>query len=124
MIEIPAEQLMFLGDNALNGRFGQMTHATFKGNIAALDLAIETGTKHYVPGHGALGGSAMVEEYKNYLVTLRTEVSTLLDDGLADYEMKPSLLEKLSSYRDWVGFDGEFGRHISLVYLEVENEMF
>ena len=41
MIEIPERGVLFLGDNAMMGRFGQMRHGTFKGNIAALDLARE-----------------------------------------------------------------------------------
>lgn len=124
MIEIPSENLLFLGDNALNGRFGQMTHATFKGNIASLERAINIQVKQFVPGHGAVSDRSMVINYMNYLKLLRREVSAMQDQDLEDFEMKPLLLKKLSAYTEWGGFNDEFGRHISLVYLELESEKF
>jgi hypothetical protein len=39
---------------------------------------------------------------------------------LADYEIKPIALKKLAAYRDWNGFDSQFGRHINKMLLEVE----
>jgi hypothetical protein len=38
--------------------------------------------------------------------------------------MNPQVIESLSGFRDWVNFQHNVGRHISLVYLEVEAELF
>ncbi len=124
MIEIPSKKLIFLGDNAMMKRFGQMRHGTFKGNIAALDLAIERKAEVYVPGHGPTGGIEVPETFRAYLSILRTEVAKQLDEGLSDFEMKPLVIEALAAYGDWVDFDKLVGKHIGQAYLEVEEEMF
>ncbi len=124
MIEIPSKNLVFLGDNAMMNRFGQMRHGTFKGNIAALDLALETKAQIYVPGHGPSGGPEVPEAYRAYLSILRTEVAKQLDEGLSDFEMKPLVIDALAAYKSWVDFDKLIGKHIGQAYLEVEAEMF
>ncbi|MCW8891385.1 MAG: MBL fold metallo-hydrolase [Sedimenticola sp.] len=124
MIEVPTEELLFLGDNVMSKRFGQMTHGTFKGNIAAIDLALKSRVKNFVPGHGPVGGREMVKSYQTYLSTLREKVAELLDEGLSDFEMKPQIIEALADYTSWSGFDDEIGKHINRAYLEVEAEQF
>lgn len=124
MIEIPAKKLIFLGDNAMMERFGQMRHGTFKGNIAALDLALQQSAEIYVPGHGPSGGPEVAETFRTYLTTLRSEVARQLDEGLSDFEMKPMVIKALADYSDWVDFDRLVGKHINQAYLEVEEEMF
>lgn len=116
--------LIFLGDNAMMKRFGQMRHGTFKGNITALDLAIERNAGIYVPGHGPSGGSEVPETFRRYLSTLREQVAAQLDEGLSDFEMKPIVVEALKEFQDWVDFDQLVGKHISQAYLEVEAETF
>ncbi len=124
MIEVASEDLLFLGDNLLNGRLGQMTHGTFRGNIEALDLALTSSVGQFIPGHGAIGGPEIAHTYRNYLSTLRKQVTSLMEEGLSDYEMKPLITGTIGSITDWAGFEGEIGRHISLAYLEVEQELF
>ncbi|MEN8180796.1 MAG: MBL fold metallo-hydrolase, partial [Pseudomonadota bacterium] len=124
MIEIPSKKLVFLGDNAMMNRFGQMRHGTFKGNIAALDLALQTNAEIYVPGHGPTGGREVPETFRSYLSILRTEVAKQLDEELSDFEMKPLVIEALTAYKNWVDFDRLVGKHINQAYLEVEEEMF
>ncbi|RLJ18673.1 MBL fold metallo-hydrolase [bacterium endosymbiont of Escarpia laminata] len=124
MIEIPAKKLLFLGDNVMAGRLGQMRHGTFKGNIAAIDMALKVDAAIYVPGHGATGGRDVPESYQRYLSTLRNEVAKQLDEGLSDYEIKPIVVELLTDYKGWVDFDMEVGSHVNIAYLEVEAEMF
>ncbi len=124
MIDVPTEDLLFLGDNVMSQRFGQMTHGTFKGNIAAIDLALTSSTKNFVPGHGPVGGREMVKSYQTYLSTLRSKVTELFDEGLSDFEMKPQIVEALADYTTWSGFDDEIGKHINRAYMEVEKEQF
>ena len=124
MLEIPSKKLIFLGDNAMMNRFGQMRHGTFKGNIAALDLALQKSAEIYVPGHGPTGGAEVPEAFRTYLSILRSEVAKQLDEGLSDFEMKPLVVEALAGYQGWVDFDRLVGKHINQAYLEVEEEMF
>ena len=116
--------MLFLGDNAMNHRFGQMDGGTATGNIAALDRALSTEDRVFVPGHGRTGGREVAEVYRDYLTRLKSEVAKHYEEGMSDFEMKPLVIEAMGPFRDWVDFDRNIGRHISLVYLEVEAEQF
>ncbi len=39
-------------------------------------------------------------------------------------QLEPNRVEALAAYRDWVHFDDEVGRHISLAVLEAEQNAF
>ncbi len=124
MIELPRLKVLFLGDNAMSNRLGQMDSGTFGGNIAALDMALSTEAEVFVPGHGRTGGPEVAEIYRRYLTQLKELVATHFEAGLSDFEMKPKVIEGMGAYREWVDFDRNVGRHISLAYLEVESELF
>lgn len=62
--------------------------------------------------------------YRAYLKSLLDMVVELYDEGIESYEMKPRIVEALSDYRDWPGFESRLGGNISRAYLEVEQEEF
>ena len=124
MIELPDKKLLFLGDNVMRDRLGQMDSATFSGNIAAIDMALATQAEIFVPGHGRTGGREVPETYREYLSRLKQLVATYYDEGLSDFEMKPKVIEGMGPFREWVDFERNVGRHVSLAYLEVEAELF
>ncbi len=124
MIEVPQEQVLFLADNANNHRIVRMDDGKFSGNITTLDEAMKIKAKVLVPGHGETGGWEVVQAYRDYLVELRAAVKKYYDAGMSDFEMKPSVAADLVRFKDWPGFDDELGKHISLAYLEIENESF
>jgi len=125
MVEIVEANVMFTGDVVRNGLLGIMENdASFKGNIAAIDYLLGKNFRHYIPGHGTAGGSDVLKSYRAYLDTLRRTVKTLYDQGEADFEMKPEVVQAVSAYKDWAGFDMRVGPHISRAYLEIEKEAF
>lgn len=124
MIEIPDQKVMFLGDNASYRRIIRLDDGHFKGNIKALEVALQTKSKYFIPGHGPSGGADRVGSYKDYLSRVRAGVAELYQEGMPDYEMKDRLLASLQPWQSWAGFDENIGRHISLVYLEIEKEAF
>lgn len=124
MIELPKHKVLFLGDNVMMNRLGQMDGATFSGNIAAIDMALATQCEIFVPGHGKTGGRQVPETYRDYLSLLKEQVAAFYDEGLSDFEMKPKVVEAMAAYHHWVGFERNIGRHVSLAYLEVEAELF
>ncbi len=123
MIEVVEEKVLFLGD-VVRGNLGLMEGSSFKGNIAAIDVALKIGAKHFVPGHGPSGGPEVALTYQNYLKTLLATVQALYQQGFTDFEMKPKVGEALRTYKHWSGFDTMLGLHISYAYLEVEAESF
>lgn len=124
MIEVVEESVLATGDNVLYMRIGRLDDASIRGNIAACDQALELKSKYYVPGHGPSGGADVIEPFCNYLKTLYAKVGELYKEGLSDFEMKDTVVESLSAYRDWSGFSDQVGKHISLAVLEIEQAEF
>lgn len=124
MIEIPERSIAFLGDNVLSGRVPRLDHGNIQGNLAACARIMETGSRHYVPGHGPTGDRSVPETFQRYLEILYTSVKKYYDEGLSDYAMKPQVAEALGDYADWSGFDEQLGKHISLAYLQIEEAEF
>lgn len=124
MIEVVEASVLATGDNALYQRIGRLDDASFRGSIGACDRALDLGLKHYIPGHGPSGGPESVKPFCDYLKKLYAKVTELYDEGLSDFEMKDAVVEHLSDYQDWSGFDDEIGRHISLALLEIERAEF
>lgn len=120
MIHVVEEGLLFLGDNVMNGRFGRMDEGSFRGNIAACERAQAVPAKVFVPGHGRTAGKEIVAAYRDYLATLFETARLEYDKGKQDYEMKDAIRAKLARFTGWVGFDLNFGRHISVAVLEIE----
>jgi glyoxylase-like metal-dependent hydrolase (beta-lactamase superfamily II) len=120
MIHVVEESVLILGDNVMNGRFGGMNDGTFRGNIAACDRALAVPAKIFVPGHGRTAGKEIVATYRDYLSILFETARIEYDKGKQDYEMKDAIREKLARFTGWIGFDLNFGRHISVAVLEIE----
>ncbi len=124
MLYVEERGVLFLGDNAANGRILRLEGGSFVGNIAALDRALATDARVFVPGHGPSGGPAVAARYRDYLQTLYATAQQGVDDGLADFELRPRLMPRLTPWRDWTGFDHELGPHINTAFLEAEAAAF
>jgi len=122
MIEHIGSKTLFLGDNDLMHRFGRFDGTSdMHGNIKALEYAIDLGLNHYVPGHGPSGNAEnAVKPFLNYLLIVQDEVKKGYEEDLADYEIKPTAIKQLSEYTDWHGFEGQIGKHIGKMLLEIE----
>lgn len=124
MLHIPALDTVFLGDTAGFGRILRLNDGNFAGNIEALDMAIAIKAKTYVPGHGQTGSVESAMEYRDFLSTLYEGVKPFVEEGVADYEIKPQLEPKLDRWKNYSGFDEYVGNFISLAYLEIEGAQF
>jgi len=124
MIEVVEDSLLATGDNALYKRIGRMDDGSFRGNLAACEQARELQLQHYIPGHGPSGGPEVIKPFCNYLQVLYEKVAELYEQGLSDFEMKDAVVESLSAFQDWSGFEDEIGKHISLALLEIEQAEF
>ena len=124
MIEFVEDSLMFTGDNVSFERIIRLDDGSFRDNIAACQHAIDLGLKHYVPGHGPTGDVNIVKEQKRYLDVLYSEAGKYYEEGLSDFEMKDQIVEQLTDFHGWNGFDEQVGKHISLAILEIERAAF
>ncbi len=122
MIEYPERKTLFAGDivvygSTVSGARPQDFSAT--GQITAVEHALGLPVDIYVPGHGPTGGREIPEATKRFLEILYQSVQRYYDEGLADFEMRDQVVEELSEFSDWSGFD-QIGRLISYVYQQVE----
>jgi len=125
MIHVQPGNVVFLGDNAFNRRMGRMDDGNFQGNIEALNIAIAMQGDVYVPGHGPTTSDlSSAQDYRDYLQLIYDETAVHFEDGLSDYEIKDLIIDKFTRWSDWPGFEDQLGRHISLVYLEIEENAF
>lgn len=123
MLEIVEEKVFLFGDNLRDNNMSQFM-ASFAGNLAALDRGEKLNAKVYVPGHGKSGDKSIIDQYRKFIVALKSEVKKHYEEGLSDFEMKPKVIKALAKYQGWSGLEENIGRLISLAYLEVENESF
>lgn len=125
MIEVPEKSLLFLGDNANNKRIVRMDDASFSGLINGLQqIKARTEAKVLVPGHGQTGGWEIVDQNLDYLTIVYGGVQELFEEDVSDFEMKPTISDRLGDFQDWAGLDDELGKHISIAYLQVEADAF
>jgi glyoxylase-like metal-dependent hydrolase (beta-lactamase superfamily II) len=116
---------IFLGDVGLHQRIGRMDGGNFKGNIEALDRAIALRADVYVPGHGpTTQGDSSAQLYRDYLSLLYEETERWYEEGFTDFEIKDKIRPAFKQWEHWDGFDVAFGRHVSLIYLEIEEASF
>ena len=123
MLEIPEENVLIAGD-VLRIRNLSPFMSSFKGNLNALDMIEKMNAKVYVPGHGPGGDKSIINEPRQFINNLKSEVKKHYEQGLSDFEMKPKVIKALAKYKNWSGFDEYIGRLINLAYLEVESESF
>ena len=123
MLLLPERGVIFLGDNAGHGRILRQTGA-FQGNIEALNLALATDAKVFIPGHGKTAGQEAASSYRDYLKTLYDGVNEYFEEDIPDFEIKPKLRPRLAKWQDWEGFDNLMGNHVSQAYLEIEEAAF
>lgn len=119
------DNVIFLGDIGVHHQVGRMDDGSFTSNIEMLDQVIALDATIYVPGHGpTTKGSALTRQYRDYLKTLYTQVEYFYNEGLTDFEIKAKILPLFKTESSWEGFEANFGKHISLVYLEIEENSF
>jgi glyoxylase-like metal-dependent hydrolase (beta-lactamase superfamily II) len=120
MVLVEEKDLMFLGDNAGHERILRLEGGSFRGNVKALQIALDSGAKVFVPGHGPTAGSEAASRYRDYLQTVYSTVASGYEDGKDDFEIRPDLVPKLDDWKHWQGFEELLGSHISAAYLEAE----
>ena len=122
MVEHIGSKTMFLGDNGFHKRLGRFDGSSdMHGNIKALQHALDLKMNVYVPGHGKSGGADVaVTPFLNYLQKIEKGVTKGYRAEKEGHEIKKQLAGQFEGYQDWSGFEGNFGKHINKMYLEVE----
>ena len=124
MIEAVENSVLFLGDNVTHKRIPRMNDGTFKGNLAAIDIALATKVKTWVPGHGPSGDSALVIAYRDYLQGVLQSARKAFENDMDSSAVKTIALKATAAYKDWPGYEDELGRQGVQAYMEIEASEF
>ena len=124
MVYVIDEEVLFTGDIINNKHFSFMGHGNFKGAYEATQKALSINPNHVVVGHGKSGKSDLIKSFLKFYQHLTTIVQDMYEQDMLDYEMKPKVIESLSEFKDWSGFENQIGPYISQIILELENESF
>lgn len=119
MIYVKERSVIYLSDNA-SQNFVVPVEGSMRGNIQALDDAIKSGAKVFIPGHGKTSGPKAASDYRDFLSIIYETAKTGYEEGLADFEIRPQLLPKLEQWESWSGFEGQIGKLLNFAYLEAE----
>lgn len=123
MIHVMERGVLFTGDIARNGQLGLLQTST-TGSIEALDLALKTKARVFVPGHGKSGTKQVVEQYRKLVVSIHDTVKKYYDEGLESHQIKPILMKQLKPYENWIDFKKNLGYLTSTVLQEIEKAEF
>jgi len=123
-IIVQPDNTMFTGDLVFNKRLGRMDDGHFSGLLETLDYLLTLAPTVVVPGHGQTSDVSAIEKTRQLHGQMFESIAAQFDEGLSDFEMKDSVVEQLSEFSDWSGFEQGIGRMISLGYLEIEENSF
>jgi glyoxylase-like metal-dependent hydrolase (beta-lactamase superfamily II) len=118
------DSVLFLGDTVMNNRMGRVDDGNFKGLMAFLDRMLLLDAQVYVPGHGATGSKQVVKNFQGLMGAIYSTVEEQYENGLADFEIKPMVQERITDPAAWTDLDESLGKLVSLAYLEVEEDAF
>jgi len=120
MIEVVEQKLMFLGDNVSNQRIIRMVDGNFKGSLAAIDVALATKAKVFVPGHGRSGDRSVPQAYRDYLSGVYAAAKQAFDNNQDSSEVRAIAEKNTAAFKHWNGYHDEVGRHGVQAYAEIE----
>ncbi|SEF35447.1 Glyoxylase, beta-lactamase superfamily II [Amycolatopsis pretoriensis] len=115
VVEVPDAGVLFTGDLAETGQFAILpwfpphdTDVTAVGWISVLDRLVSDGPRTVVPGHGEVGGVAVLTDVRAYLRELRDETWHRRGSGLGveaiAAEVRSVLVERHPEWagREWI----------------------
>ena len=120
MIEVTEEKTLFLGDNVTYERIPRMSDGSFKGSLAAIELALASPAKFFVPGHGPSGDQSRVLSYRDYLNGVVAAAREAFENNQDSSEVKALALANTLAQKNWMGYADEIGRHGVQAYAEIE----
>lgn len=125
-VEVVTDKTMYMGDMVMR-RVANMEDGSFRGSVDALGQIAAMDIKTFIPMHGTPDDVKLINEGKEFLETIYTQVGVLYDEGLSDFEMKPKIMEMdfmKNVASQWPGYEDTIGKFIVVAIKEVEQAMF
>ena len=125
-VEVVNDKAIYTGDMVMR-RVANMEDGSYLGSIKGLKAMADMNLNHYIPMHGKADSVQLINEGIEFLETIYTNVETMYDEGLSDFEMKPVIMDKpfmKDVASQWPGYESTIGKFIVVAIAEVEKNMF
>ncbi len=123
VVVVSGENLVLTGDVAVGTGIAPSAHPEHGGSLVGLSRALEaidalaTETRRIVPGHGPIGGRALVGEQRDYVESLLQAVREAQARGLTLEEARPAL--ELPAFSRHLLYDLVHPGHVELAWREI-----
>jgi cyclase len=125
---LPKERVLFTGDACVNGPYNFMGDGDSGEWVKTLEAARKLEPRIICPGHGAMGGSEILDNQIAFFVALRQEVKKLVDSGLKPEEVKAAatlIKETLRKQENTAIYIGQFfDAQVEKIYVEMGGQPF
>jgi glyoxylase-like metal-dependent hydrolase (beta-lactamase superfamily II) len=120
---MPKERILFSGDACVNGPYNYVGDGDTGEWIKTLEAAQKLGATKVVPGHGPVGDGSLLEDQRQFFLTLRAEVKKLVDAKKPAAEVRAAIpqvraaIQAQPRIRKYVGM--MFAGQVEKVYQEL-----
>ena len=121
VVYFPDEHAIATGDLFLSNSCPAMDQGDLENWIRALDAILTLPVEHIVPGHFELAGKAELRVFRNYLDTLRSQVSEMYRAGLTLAQAQKGLkLEKYRRLRQFPHYEATFADNAAAYFHQLQ----
>jgi cyclase len=99
IVHVASESVAVCGDLVSSGYHVNMEDASTEGVLSGLDALACLDAQLYVPGHGAVGGSELIDEQRSYHLAISAAVRDAAAAGLPSEEILTRLADLFPSHR-------------------------
>jgi len=126
-VEVVEDAVMCVGDVMMDRRIANMDDGSYVGTFETLDaLVANSDTRIWLPAHGVAGPGVLDWQRSLFEGLYEACVAAVLDGGTLDDARRRALEDPRVAGKaaETEGWEGNFGKYLSLAYLEAEQEHF
>jgi glyoxylase-like metal-dependent hydrolase (beta-lactamase superfamily II) len=126
-VEVVEDQVVYVGDVAMNGRIANMDDGSYLGTLKTFDLLErDIPGALWVPGHGRASRALLAEQRELFAGIYRNcEAAVKAGEDEAAARRRVLADPRVAAHAGRTqGWDGNIGKYISLAFLEAEKEAF
>jgi len=118
IVYMPEFKIVFAGDLVFNDRLTSLRDGSLLGSLKALAAIDALDAKIIVGGHGYVTGANATQHLKDYLITMKKEVQSALDNDISMETVTKKVL--MPQYKEMKLYDVLNSRNVFDAYQELE----
>jgi cyclase len=122
LVYFPRQRTIAMGDLFLNRSSPAMDDGSAENWIKALDAVLDKPLEAVVPGHFELGTKVELQQFRDYLHDLLSQVEALSRKGVALTEVRHNIhMEKYRDFRQYPQFQATFADNAETIYQQLKH---